>query len=94
MRQQTLKGHHDFTCSCEACAGSYPFSLHYQMSLPGIQLSQSPTISGCKKSFKKNCKDISKSQKKPSNLELNKLMDVNLYLLSIIAKVEPFVFLK
>lgn len=33
MRQKTLKGHYNFDCNCEACAGNYPFSLNYGFSL-------------------------------------------------------------
>jgi SET domain len=90
-RQRFLKKDFGFVCSCEACIYDYP---RFKEAVVGAQMSRTISVAECKKNYKLNCKEITKRLKRenPPNDETSRLMDLNLFLMSVIAKNEPFIF--
>lgn len=76
---------------CEACVGNYPGYANSMYILEKIPHCDHLSFEECLSIFKKNCETIAKS-KKPSSLEMCRLMDLNTYYLNRIAKLEPYIF--
>ncbi|KAJ6646435.1 Histone-lysine N-methyltransferase ASHR1 [Pseudolycoriella hygida] len=92
IRQQNLKDEYGFWCCCEACVRDYPTSAVYPWTGVPIVISELSVANGWKDEFKKNCLKIVKKQNVWSQAELCLLMVRNLYLVTAIAKTEPFIF--
>jgi hypothetical protein len=91
MRQNMIKTQNEETCVCEACVHDYPLLQHSWGNLGNLVSSSS--LADIKREYKKNCRTIADNPEKSSKLKIMKLIVRNWYLMSAIAKLEPFVFL-
>lgn len=92
IRQQNLHDEYGFLCNCEACIKDYPASAIYPWTGVPLVIGELSNADEWRKELKKNCIKIVKKQDSWSQSELCLLMMRNVYLLTALAKTEPFIF--